>query len=145
MERRYVKDCLEYMVKGVYEVEARLRGDTAAERGIAQRAGCGRVRRLDAGLLWIMATKKKEFKVGAIAGATNSSDIGTKPIPSARLRERFLRLGAGAVDESSEPVGQAEHGDAAAKRNAKELFKSGGGFVKNIKQLMPVLRVLSRD
>ena len=68
-EAHYVKDYLEYMVKGNYNVEARLRGDSAAGRGIAQRVGCGRVRHLDAGLLWLQqAVKERMFKVGAIAG-----------------------------------------------------------------------------
>ena len=98
-EARYVKDCLEYMVKGNYNVEARLRGDSAAGRGIAQRVGCGRVRHLDAGLLWLQqAVKERMFKVGAIAGTANPSDLGTKPVPAARLRELLFKLGA--VDES---------------------------------------------
>ena len=142
-EARYVKDCLEYMVKGNYNVEARLRGDSAAGRGIAQRVGCGRVRHLDAGLLWLQqAVKERMFKVGAIAGAANPSDLGTKPVPAARLRELLFKLGA--VDESYELVGKAEHEEAAARRNAKELFKNSGTGIKNIKQIMPTLLILSQ-
>ena len=75
-------------MKGAYEVEARLRGDSAAGRGIAQRVGCGRVRHLDASLLWLQeAVKRQEFKVSVIAGTANPSDIGTKAVPTARLRE----------------------------------------------------------
>ena len=142
-EARYVKDCLEYMVKGNYNVEARLRGDSAAGRGIAQRVGCGRVRHLDAGLLWLQqAVKERMFKVGAIAGTANPSDLGTKPVPAARLRELLFKLGA--VDESYELVGKAEHEEAAARRSAKELFKNSGTGIRNIKQIMPILLILSQ-
>ncbi|CAE7674357.1 unnamed protein product, partial [Symbiodinium sp. KB8] len=50
----------------------------------------------------------------------------------------------GAVDESYEPIGQAEHEEAAYKSKAKKMLKSGASGVKNIKQLMPVLLVLSQ-
>ena len=38
----------------------------------------------------------------------------------------------------------AEHEEAAYKSKAKEMLKSGASGVKNIKQLMPVLLVLSQ-
>ncbi|CAE7303029.1 unnamed protein product [Symbiodinium sp. CCMP2456] len=142
-ECRYVQDCLRYMVNGAYEIEARLRGDSAAGRAIAQRVGCGRVRHLDASLLWLQeAVKKQEFKVSAIAGLANPADIGTKAVPTARLRELLYKLGA--VDESFERVGQSEHEKAEFKNKAKEMIKSGALGVKSIKQLMPVLLVLSQ-
>ena len=72
----------------------------------------------------------------------NPSDLGTKPVPAARLRELLFKLGA--VDESYELVGKAEQEEAAARRNAKELFKNSVTGIKNIKQIMPILLILSQ-
>ena len=49
----YVKECLDFLLKESCRVEARLRSDSAACRGITQRLGCGRIRHLHAGLLWV--------------------------------------------------------------------------------------------
>ena len=64
-EALYVGDCLKFLVEGEeLEVEVRSRSDSAACRGIAQRVGCGRIRHLDASLLWVqLAVKGKRLVI----------------------------------------------------------------------------------
>ena len=52
-------------------VETRCRTDSAACKGISQRLGCGRVRHLQCGLLWIQqAVKENAVTISCIPGAT---------------------------------------------------------------------------
>ena len=77
----YLKECLVYLSRGRFEVEAIMRSDSAAARGISQRMGCGRVRHLDCALMWVQnAIKEKALKAGPIAGVRNPADVGTKAL-----------------------------------------------------------------
>lgn len=69
------------------ETELRLRSDSSAGLGMAQRQGVGRVRHLDTRLLWLQdAVRSKRLAVEKWPGDTNISDIGTKYLDGARLR-----------------------------------------------------------
>ena len=95
---------------------------SAACRGITQRVECGRIYHLDTPLLWVqMAVKAKRLWVGIIAGQTNPSDIGTKPLNAARLRELMFLMGA--KTEDLEPSGEQDHNEACAKRGMAKVFK----------------------
>ena len=66
-EMLYVKECMEFVLKGYATIEATARTDSAASRGISQRIGCGRVRHLDCGLLWLQdAVKRGLLRVGPV-------------------------------------------------------------------------------
>ena len=101
-EAVYLTDCLKFLMSPMVKVVLRCRSDSAAGRGIAQRLGCGRVRHLHAGMLWIqMAVKAKEIEIGIIPGADNPSDVGTKPLCGSRVRELLHTMGA--VTPHNEP------------------------------------------
>ena len=142
-ESLYVKECLEFLIGDTCEVAIKLRTDSAACRGISQRLGCGRVRHLDCGLLWVQdAIKKQLMSVGVIPGHENPADVGTKPLAGPRLRELLCRMGA--VDENEESYGVKDLEDAEAKRELNRAIKNGAFGVKNLKKVMPILLILSQ-
>ncbi|OLQ07454.1 Retrovirus-related Pol polyprotein from transposon TNT 1-94 [Symbiodinium microadriaticum] len=125
-EALYIADCLRFLVEAEgLEIEVRSRSDSAACRGITQRVGCGRVRHLDASLLWVqMAVKAKKLVIGTVAGSLNPADIGTKPLAGPRLRELMFLMGGRTVDMES--YGEQDHNEACAKRGMAKAFKVEG-------------------
>jgi len=68
--------------------------DSSAARGIIQRQGVGRVRHLSCRILWLQSlVANGTIKLACVAGATNPADIGTKRLPSSRLRSLMGMLG----------------------------------------------------
>ncbi|CAE7561573.1 unnamed protein product, partial [Symbiodinium necroappetens] len=147
-EALYIADCLRFLVEAEgLEIEVRSRSDSAACRGITQRVGCGRVRHLDASLLWVqMAVKAKKLVIGTVAGSLNPSDIGTKPLAGPRLRELMFLMGGRTVD--MEPYGEQDHNEACAKRGMAKAFKeirdssSTGVSIQHVKRYLPLLVLL---
>ena len=145
-EALYLKDCLGYLAKGEVEIEIRCRSDSASARAISQRLGCGRVRHLHAGSLWIQGyVKRRELTVGPIAGALNPADVGTKPLAGPRIRELLFTMGA--VAPGGDPYGQADKEAADEKRalsQALKNFTGAGAKVSNIKTMLPMLLMLTQ-
>ena len=142
-EAVYLKECLEFLVGESSSIDAVLRSDSAACRGISQRIGCGRIRHLDCGLLWLQdAVRRKIMRPAAISGQKNPADIGTKPLAGPRLRELLCR--AGAISEDGEKYGEAEMDDAEQRANVRQLMKSGSFSSSNAKKLLPVLLILAQ-
>ena len=57
----------------------KVRTDSSAARSMVQRQGIGRVRHLDASLLWVQQKEsERAFSVAAIPSELNSADIGTR-------------------------------------------------------------------
>ena len=138
----YLKECLEFVVNGFVSVEAVLRSDSAVGRGIAQRIGCGRVRHLDCGLLWIQeAIKKKIMRPAPISGQKNPADIGTKPLAGPRLRELLCR--AGAIAEDGERYGEEDLEAANQRATIRQVMRSGVRGPQ-VKKYLPVLLILAQ-
>ena len=135
----YLRECIDFMTKKKYDLDCILRSDSAAGRGINQRIGCGRIRHLDCGLLWVQdGVKQRWFRVGPISGAKNPADLGTKPLAGARLRELVCR--AGGVDEDGEKFGAEELGRA----EVRQVLKSASVKGSKAKQILPVLMILAQ-
>ncbi|CAE7944736.1 unnamed protein product, partial [Symbiodinium sp. KB8] len=114
-EALYLKDCLGYLANGEIEIEIRCRSDSASARAISQRLGCGRVRHLHAGSLWIQSyVKRSELTVGPIAG-----DPYGQPDKEAADEKRALS-------------------------QALKNFTSAGAKVSNIKAVLPMLLMLTQ-
>ena len=142
-EAIYLKDCIDYMTKGVYLLDTVLRTDSAAARGIGQRIGAGRVRHLDCGLLWVQkGIKEKWFRAAPIGGARNPSDLGTKPLSASKIREHLCR--AGAVTEDGNPYGQGDLDEAEYKATVRRIAKSGGLTGTTVKKIVPVLLLMTQ-
>ncbi|CAE7593484.1 unnamed protein product [Symbiodinium sp. CCMP2456] len=142
-EMLYVKECMEFLLKGAAEIEAVARTDSAAGRGISQRIGCGRVRHLDCGLLWLQdAVKKGALKIGSIPGAKNTPDVGTKPLSGPKLKELLWR--SGAVNDEGQRYGEEEAKEAEHKANIRNIVARSGLGPRYGKQVLPVLLILAQ-
>ncbi|CAE7252941.1 unnamed protein product, partial [Symbiodinium necroappetens] len=142
-EMLYVKECMEFILKGYATIEATARTDSAASRGISQRIGCGRIRHLDCGLLWLQdSVKKGLLRVGPIAGARNPADVGTKPLCGPKLRELLWR--SGAMTDSGECYGEQEGQEADHKQQVNSLVARSGLGTRLGRQTLPVLLVLAQ-
>ena len=73
--------------------------DSSAAKGMISRAGLGKVRHLDTGLLWIQHfVEIGVFKLRKLNGTENSSDLGTKELSEKNMRECLARL---SIEEAS--------------------------------------------
>ncbi|CAE7289458.1 unnamed protein product [Symbiodinium sp. CCMP2592] len=143
-EALYVAECVRFLAEGAnVEVTVKARTDSAACRGIAQRVGCGRIRHIDTGLLWIQqAVKAKKLSVGVVPGYCNTADLGTKPLQGPRIRELLHLMSA--KDANLEEFGKEDYDQACARRGlatALKAYKSetGGARVSRVKKVMPLL------
>ena len=69
-----------------YSVDITLFCDSAAARGIAQRAGLGKVKALAVKTLWSQeVVRERGLQIKSIASKANKADLGTKVLPVARL------------------------------------------------------------
>ncbi|CAK0870594.1 unnamed protein product [Prorocentrum cordatum] len=82
----YFKSLLEFMG---FTVAATLLTDSSAARGIARREGVGKVRSLEARVLWLQqAIKRKLMDLGTVGTDDNKADLGTKILG----HDRFVKL-----------------------------------------------------
>ena len=92
-----------------FKCSIHLHCDSLAARGIIQRQGVGRVRHLSCRVLWLQSlVANGTIKLACVAGATNPADIGTKRLPSSRLRSLMSMLGmfnmtTGLVEGADDP------------------------------------------
>ena len=92
-----------------FKCSIHLHCDSSAARGIIQRQGVGRVRHLSCRVLWLQSlVADGTIKLACVAGASNPADIGTKRLPSSRLRSLMSMLGmfdmaTGLVEGADDP------------------------------------------
>ena len=86
----------------------RVRSDSSAARSMVQRQGIGRVRRLDAALLWIQQKEKEKIlTVSPIPTELNSAAIGAKGLTRNRLFGLLYMLKM--VNSTGDRVGHEEY------------------------------------
>ena len=76
------------LVKG--EVDAKVRSDRSAARAMVQRQGIGRVRHLDAALLWIQQEEKDKILSVNPEGLRQKSMMDHSSHPGTRMTRRHL-------------------------------------------------------
>ena len=140
-EAIYVADCLRFMVNGRANVTILCRSDSAAGRGICQRLGCGRIRHLHCGVLWVQqAVRTKVLQLSSISGVENPADLGTKPLGGTRVRELLFTMGAVGADTS--PYGAEDKEEADRKRETSKALKNlktlSANHVTQVQALVPL-------
>ena len=77
-----------------FKVVTVLHADSSAARGILLRQGVGRVRHLSCRILWLQDhINGGHMRLAAIAGSLSPADIGTRRLPSGRLKSLVALLG----------------------------------------------------
>ena len=120
--------------------DMKVRSDSSAARAMVQRQGIGRVRHLDAALLWVQQKEsEKIFNVGAIGTELNCADIGTKNLTRSRLYGLLYMLKM--IDSTGERIGFQEFKDLEHKERMRKATKK----VMKVKDLhVGLLMILSR-
>ena len=81
-----IRDAVNFLLKGVASVKMTARTDSSSARALACRQGVGRVRHLQAGLLWVQQmVNQKESDVKPVPGSLNPADLATKCHPRSAL------------------------------------------------------------
>ena len=112
------------------ETDARVRSDSSAARSMAQRQGIGRVRHLDASLLWIQQRERqKELQVSAVPSEINPADLGTKILTKARLYGLVFLLKM--VDGCFKRIGREEFEEIQEKMQTKKNIAKIAKSVKS--------------
>ena len=107
------------------DCQMKARSDSSAARGMTQRQGIGRVRHIDASMLWIQQKERdKILTVAAIPTDLNSSDIGTKNLPKKRLKGLQYMLHM--VDAVGDRVGEQEFREIEEQHKMKQGLKKFG-------------------
>ena len=69
--------------------------DSSTAKSIASRSGIGKMRHLEAKVLWVQqAVKEKEFFLAKVAGHVNPSDVLTKPLSVSEMVDKLQSMGA---------------------------------------------------
>ena len=105
----------------------KVRTDSSAARSMVQRQGIGRVRHLDASLLWVQQKESESaFNVAAIPSELNCADIGAKNLTRKRLFGLLYILKM--IDVVGGRVGHEEYTDLEyqyqTRRGAKKMMNS---------------------
>ena len=92
-----------------FRVNTTLYCDSVAARGIAQRAGLGKVKALAVKTLWLQeAVREIGLQIKSIASKGNKADLGTKVLPVARLSTLRGACGIEAAGEVSKRTVESE-------------------------------------
>ena len=130
-----IRDAVNFLLKGVASVKMTARTDSSSARALACRQGVGRVRHLQAGLLWVQQmVNQKEFDVKPVPGSLNPADLATKCHPRKRLGV-LLRL-SNFVDNGSALVGLEEYNDLLKSMPTNQGVRSVASFGANCNKAM---------
>ena len=91
------------------ELSLEVQTDSSAALAICQRRGCGRIRHLEAGCLWIQAAlaSKRVNQLTKVPGAKNTADILTKSVSRRDLDKHLLAMRLEIRNDRAQEVPQA--------------------------------------
>ena len=120
--------------------DMKIRSDSSAARAMVQRQGIGRVRHLDAALLWVQQKEKdKIFSVAAIGTELNCADVGTKNLTRSRLYGLLFMMKM--INSLGERIGKQEFMDLEYKERMRKATKK----IMKVKDMhVGMLMILSR-
>ena len=121
----------------------KIRSDSSAARAMTQRQGIGRVRHLDASLLWIQQKEKeKVVAIASIPTDLNCADLGTKCLSKKRHKALLWMLNM--VDAGGDRVGEEEFRELEEQHNLKQSVKEFGKSKDMRIGLLMLLSTLTR-
>ena len=92
-----------------YELRLRIWVDSSVAKAIVTRLGLGKVRHMEVKFLWAQeAYRRKLFEVRKVAGARNPSDILTKAMSAAEMREHIEAIGGRFPSSAARPSSSTE-------------------------------------
>ena len=110
------------------ECKMRVRSDSSAARAMVQRQGIGRVRHLDASLLWVQQKEKeKVLSIVAVPTELNCADVGANNLTKKRLFGLLYMMKV--INSIGDRVGHEEFKEIEyeyqVKKATKKVLKGG--------------------
>ena len=87
----FIRNAAEFVMRS--KVESHLLLDSAAARGVIARQGAGRIRHLEAKMLWLQQYARKHLCVHPVDGKHNIADLGTKSLNGGRIKALLYKVG----------------------------------------------------
>eukprot|EP00435_Cladocopium_sp_Y103_P043064 s596_g12.t1 len=115
----FLRRCAEFLTKAT--IERILYTDSSSARQLAQRQGVGKIKHLDAKILWIQnKVQEKSVILSQISTVWNVSDAGTKVLGTRRLKLLLHQLGM-FLQQGGERVGQEEYEETSHRTGGREM------------------------
>ncbi|CAE7327697.1 unnamed protein product [Symbiodinium microadriaticum] len=139
----FIRNAAEFVMRS--KVESHLLLDSAAARGVIARQGAGRIRHLEAKMLWLQQYAREHLCVHPVDGKHNISDLGTKSLNGGRIKALLYKVGVRDSRDDFALVGHDEFQnllDGSTVRKLVRLVKHQGN-VGNSVGLQVAMIVLS--
>ena len=139
----FIRNAVEFVMRS--KVESHLLLDSAAARGVIARQGAGRIRHLEAKMLWLQQYAREHLSVHPVDGKHNIADLGTKSLNGGRIKALLYKVGVRDSRDDFALVGHEEFQnllDGNTVRKLVRLVKQQGN-VGNSVGLQVAMIVLS--
>ncbi|CAE7496760.1 RE1 [Symbiodinium microadriaticum] len=139
----FIRNAVEFVMRS--KVESHLLLDSAAARGVIARQGAGRIRHLEAKMLWLQQYAREHLSVHPVDGKHNIADLGTKSLNGGRIKALLYKVGVRDSRDDFTLVGYEEFQnllDGNTVRKLVRLVKQQGN-VGNSVGLQVAMIVLS--
>ena len=139
----FIRNAAEFVLRE--KVESHLLLDSAAARGVIARQGAGKIRHLEAKMLWLQQYAREHLHVHPVDGKQNIADLGTKSLNGPRIKALLHKLGVRDAHDDYSLVGTEEFQnllDGNTVRKLVRLVKQQGN-VGNSVGLQVAMIVLS--
>ncbi|CAE7543949.1 RE1 [Symbiodinium necroappetens] len=139
----FIRNAAEFVMRS--KVESRLLLDSAAARGVIARQGAGRIRHLEAKMLWLQQYAREHLCVHPVDGKHNIADLRTKSLNGGRIKALLYKVGVRDSRDDFALVGHDEFQnllDGSTVRKLVRLVKQQGN-VGNSVGLQVAMIVLS--
>ncbi|CAE7246058.1 unnamed protein product [Symbiodinium sp. CCMP2592] len=117
----FIRNAVEFVLGT--KVESHLLLDSAAARGVIARQGAGRIRHLEAKMLWLQQYARESLQVHPVDGKHNVSDLGTKSLQGPRIRALLHKVGIRDVNDDYALVGSEEFQNLLDGNTVRKLVR----------------------
>ncbi|CAE7239270.1 unnamed protein product [Symbiodinium sp. CCMP2592] len=117
----FIRNAVEFVLGT--KVESHLLLDSAAARGVIARQGAGRIRHLEAKMLWLQQYARESLQVHPVDGKHNVSDLGTKSLQGPRIRALLHKVGIRDANDDYALVGSEEFQNLLDGNTVRKLVR----------------------
>ncbi|CAE7490627.1 unnamed protein product [Symbiodinium sp. CCMP2592] len=117
----FIRNAVEFVLGT--KVESHLLLDSAAARGVIARQGAGRIRHLEAKMLWLQQYARESLQVHPVDGKHNVSDLGTKSLQGPRIKALLHKVGIRDANDDYALVGSEEFQNLLDGNTVRKLVR----------------------
>ena len=117
----FIRNAAEFVLRE--KVESHLLLDSAAARGVIARQGAGKIRHLEAKMLWLQQYAREHLHVHPVDGKQNIADLGTKSLNGPRIKALLHKLGVRDAHDDYSLVGTEEFQNLLDGNTVRKLVR----------------------